>query len=66
VKAIFGLVSLLCALQAAAQAYPETLKRLDAVAATPIGNAPDQFRGSVAASIEASRRIAAESGLRFA
>jgi tripartite-type tricarboxylate transporter receptor subunit TctC len=44
---------------------PETLKRLDAVAATPVGNAPDQFRESVAASIEASRRIAAESGLRF-
>jgi tripartite-type tricarboxylate transporter receptor subunit TctC len=44
---------------------PETLKRLDAVAATPVGNAPGQFRGSVAASIEASRRIAAESGLRF-
>jgi len=44
---------------------PETLKRLDAVAATPVGNAPDQFRGSVAASIEASRRIATESGLRF-
>ncbi|HEY2338302.1 MAG TPA: tripartite tricarboxylate transporter substrate-binding protein [Burkholderiales bacterium] len=44
---------------------PDTLKRLDAVAATPVGNAPDQFRRSVAASIEASRRIAAESGLRF-
>jgi tripartite-type tricarboxylate transporter receptor subunit TctC len=44
---------------------PDTLKRLDAVAATPVGNAPDQFRRSVAANIEASRRIAAESGLRF-
>ncbi len=44
---------------------PETLKRLEAVAATPIGNAPDQFREAVVASIEASRRIARENGLKF-
>jgi tripartite-type tricarboxylate transporter receptor subunit TctC len=43
----------------------ETVQRLDAVAATAIGNTPDQFRVSVAASIEASRRIAAENGLKF-
>jgi tripartite-type tricarboxylate transporter receptor subunit TctC len=45
---------------------PETLKRLEAVAATPIGNTPDQFREAVAANIEASRRIARENGLKFA
>jgi tripartite-type tricarboxylate transporter receptor subunit TctC len=44
---------------------PETVKRLEAVAATPIGNTPDQFREVVAASIEASRRIARENGLKF-
>jgi tripartite-type tricarboxylate transporter receptor subunit TctC len=44
---------------------PETAKRLEAVAATPIGNTPDQFREVVAASIEASRRIAKENGLKF-
>ncbi len=44
---------------------PETVKRLEAVAATPIGNTPDQFREVVAASIEASRRIAKENGLKF-
>ncbi len=44
---------------------PETLKRLEAVAATPIGNTPDQFREAVAANIEASRRIARENGLKF-
>jgi tripartite-type tricarboxylate transporter receptor subunit TctC len=44
---------------------PETLKRLEAVAATPIGNTPDQFREAVAANIEASRRIERENGLKF-
>ena len=44
---------------------PETVKRLEAVAASPIGNTPDQFREVVVASIEASRRIAAESKLKF-
>jgi tripartite-type tricarboxylate transporter receptor subunit TctC len=44
---------------------PETVKRLEAVAATPIGNTPAQFREVVAASIEASRRIARENGLKF-
>src|SRR5262245_21374966 len=43
----------------------DTVKRLDAVAATAIGNTPDQFREVVAASIEASRRIVAENKLRF-
>ena len=44
---------------------PGALKRLEAVAATPVGNTPDQFRQAVAASIEASRRIATESRLKF-
>ena len=57
-KRISGLVLLFCALHAGAQSYP-------AGPVTPVGKAPDQFRGSVAASIEASRRIAADSGLEF-
>jgi tripartite-type tricarboxylate transporter receptor subunit TctC len=44
---------------------PEVASRLAAVAATPIANTPDQFREAVAASIEASRRIARENGLKF-
>jgi tripartite-type tricarboxylate transporter receptor subunit TctC len=44
---------------------PETARRLEAVAAIPIANTPDQFREVVAASIEASRRIAKENGLKF-
>jgi tripartite-type tricarboxylate transporter receptor subunit TctC len=44
---------------------PEAAGRLAAVAATPIANTPDQFREVVAASIEASRRIARENGLKF-
>jgi tripartite-type tricarboxylate transporter receptor subunit TctC len=44
---------------------PETAKRLDAVAASPVANTPDQFRDAVAASIDASRRIAKENGLKF-
>jgi tripartite-type tricarboxylate transporter receptor subunit TctC len=44
---------------------PETARRLEAVAAIPIANTPDQFREAVAAGIEASRRIARENGLKF-
>jgi tripartite-type tricarboxylate transporter receptor subunit TctC len=44
---------------------PDTAKRLEAVAASPIANTPDQFREAVGASIEASRRIARENGLKF-
>ena len=44
---------------------PETARRLEAVAAIPIANTPDQFREVVATSIEASRRIAKENGLKF-
>jgi len=44
---------------------PEAASRLAAVAATPIANTPDQFREVVAASIEASRRIANENRLKF-
>jgi tripartite-type tricarboxylate transporter receptor subunit TctC len=44
---------------------PEVARRLEAVTATPIANTPDQFREVVAASIEASRRIANENRLKF-
>ena len=44
---------------------PETARRLEAVAATAIGNTPAQFREVVAASIEANRRIANENRLKF-
>jgi tripartite-type tricarboxylate transporter receptor subunit TctC len=44
---------------------PDAASRLAAVAATPIANTPDQFREVVAASIEASRRIANENRLKF-
>jgi tripartite-type tricarboxylate transporter receptor subunit TctC len=44
---------------------PEVARRLEAVNATPIANTPDQFREVVAASIEASRRIANENRLKF-
>ena len=44
---------------------PETAARLEAIAASPIANSADQFRAAVAAGIEASRRIARESNLKF-
>ena len=44
---------------------PDIARRLDAVAASPIANRPDQFREVVAASIEANRRIAKENRLKF-
>jgi tripartite-type tricarboxylate transporter receptor subunit TctC len=44
---------------------PEVASRLEAVAARPIANSPDQFREAVAASIEASRRVARQSNLKF-
>ena len=44
---------------------PEALKRLEAVAATPVGNSPRSFQKALAENIEASRRIVKESGLKF-
>ena len=44
---------------------PEVLKRLEAAAATPVGNTPEQFRKVVATAIDNSRRVAAEAGLKF-
>ena len=44
---------------------PAALQRLEAVAATPVGNSPDQFRAAVAAGIEATRRVATENKLKF-
>ena len=43
----------------------ETKKRLEAAAATPIGNTPEQFRKVVATAIDNSRRVAAEARLKF-
>jgi len=44
---------------------PETVKRLEANAAVPVGNSPDAFRKVLAATIENNRRIAREAGLKF-
>jgi tripartite-type tricarboxylate transporter receptor subunit TctC len=44
---------------------PDVLKRLEAAAATPAGNTPEQFRKVVATAIDNSRRVAAEASLKF-
>ncbi len=44
---------------------PETVKRLEAVAATPVGNSPAAFRSMLADSIENSRRVVKEAKLKF-
>lgn len=44
---------------------PETFKRLEAVAATPVGNTADEFRRMLADSIENSRRVVKEAHLKF-
>jgi tripartite-type tricarboxylate transporter receptor subunit TctC len=44
---------------------PDVLKRLEAAAATPVGNTPEQFRKVVATAIDNSRRVAAEASLKF-
>jgi tripartite-type tricarboxylate transporter receptor subunit TctC len=44
---------------------PETRKRLEAAAATPIGNTPEQFRAVVEKAIETDRRVATQARLKF-
>jgi tripartite-type tricarboxylate transporter receptor subunit TctC len=44
---------------------PETVKRLDGVAATGIGNSPAEFRAAVVAAVGATARIARENNLKF-
>jgi tripartite-type tricarboxylate transporter receptor subunit TctC len=44
---------------------PETVKRLEAVAATPVGNSSAAFRSMLADSIENSRRVVKEAHLKF-
>ena len=44
---------------------PETVKRLAAVAAAPVGSSPAEFRRVVAQAIETNRRVAAEAKLKF-
>jgi tripartite-type tricarboxylate transporter receptor subunit TctC len=46
-------------------AQPETLKRLEAVAATPVGNSPEAFRNVIATAIANGRKVAAEAKLKF-
>jgi tripartite-type tricarboxylate transporter receptor subunit TctC len=45
--------------------HPEVLKRLEANAATPVGNSPDAFRKALAETIENTRRIVREANLKF-
>jgi tripartite-type tricarboxylate transporter receptor subunit TctC len=53
--------------QALAQALkqPDTIRRLEALAATPVGNSPEQFRKLVSSAIDTTRRVVRESGLKF-
>ena len=44
---------------------PETKKRLEAAAATAIGNTPEQFRAVVEKAIDTDRRVAADAKLKF-
>jgi tripartite-type tricarboxylate transporter receptor subunit TctC len=44
---------------------PDTIKRLEAMAATPVANSPEQFRQLVASGIDTTRRVVRESGLKF-
>jgi len=48
-----------------ALAQPETLKRLEANAATPVGNSPEAFRRVLADAIANNRRIAQEAKVKF-
>jgi len=48
-----------------ALAQPETLKRLAADAAIPVGNSPDEFRRVIANAIEINRKVAVEAKLKF-
>jgi tripartite-type tricarboxylate transporter receptor subunit TctC len=45
--------------------HADVVKRLEAAAATPVGNSPEEFREVVAAAIETSRRVAAQAKLSF-
>jgi tripartite-type tricarboxylate transporter receptor subunit TctC len=46
-------------------AQPEVVQRLEALAAVPVGNSPDEFRRVVAQAIDTNRRVAAEAKLKF-
>ncbi len=46
-------------------AQPEVVQRLEAVAAVPVGNSPDEFRRVVAQAIDTNRRVATEAKLKF-
>ena len=48
-----------------ALAQPEVLKRLEAAAATPVGNSPDEFRRVVSEAIATSSKVATEARLKF-
>jgi len=49
----------------AALKQPEVLKRLDAAAATPVGNSPQAFRKVVGDALDSTRRVAREAKLKF-
>ncbi|HEY5899857.1 MAG TPA: tripartite tricarboxylate transporter substrate binding protein BugE [Burkholderiales bacterium] len=44
---------------------PEVLKRLDANAATPVGNSPDAFRKVVSDALDNTRKVVREAHLKF-
>jgi tripartite-type tricarboxylate transporter receptor subunit TctC len=44
---------------------PEVLKRLEANAATPVGNSPEAFRKALADTIDSTRRVVREANLKF-
>jgi tripartite-type tricarboxylate transporter receptor subunit TctC len=46
-------------------AQPDVVQRLEAVAAVPVGNSPEEFRRVVAQAIDTNRRVAAEAKLKF-
>ncbi|HYD56048.1 MAG TPA: tripartite tricarboxylate transporter substrate binding protein BugE [Burkholderiales bacterium] len=48
-----------------ALAQPEVLKRLEAAAAMPVGNSPDEFRRVVSEAIATSSKVATEARLKF-
>ena len=53
--------------EALAQALrqPDVLARLEAAAATPVGNSPEAFRALVAEALDNGRKIVREAGLKF-
>ena len=44
---------------------PETGKRLEATGAVAVGSAPEEFRKMLAASIDNTRNVVREAGLKF-